>query len=424
MNIISAIVQLRDDILKWVATNLNKKVDKVDGKGLSSNDYTDDDKVTVSGVSQAISSAIADKATTAYVDGKFDSIIHPVTSVNTKTGDISLNAEDVGAEPAGTAAGLLDTHAESDNAHSDLFAMKADKTGLESLSDIVTGKAELVHSHEVGDVNGLLNELGGKANLVHGHDDVYYTQDQSDAKYATIDRAATEAKGAVSSHNLSSTAHSAYFNLKADKTTVDALSATVSEKVDKVSGHRLITPDEAQKLEKLILDGDSLAISGSVSAANVSELDTYLDSWVRNSQDESYGDDENENQWSEQLRNSFNAKSDKGHSHVYEQLEGVPNIREDEDNVVKIVDDSGNAVAMISDSGLEITSVIARNIYARSVGVDESTGEEVFVDTDLGAAVHQIQQEYATMEYVDSHLEEKMTEYIASVSDVTSYLGI
>ena len=42
MNIIEALVKLRNDLKLWVANNLRVKVDKEEGKGLSSNDFTNE----------------------------------------------------------------------------------------------------------------------------------------------------------------------------------------------------------------------------------------------------------------------------------------------------------------------------------------------------------------------------------------------
>lgn len=44
MTILEALVQLRDDLKLWVINNLRTKVDKQDGKQLSTNDYTDEEK--------------------------------------------------------------------------------------------------------------------------------------------------------------------------------------------------------------------------------------------------------------------------------------------------------------------------------------------------------------------------------------------
>ena len=51
MTIIEALVQLRNDLKLWVANNLRMKVDKEDGKGLSSCDFTAEEKEKLSGLS-------------------------------------------------------------------------------------------------------------------------------------------------------------------------------------------------------------------------------------------------------------------------------------------------------------------------------------------------------------------------------------
>ena len=50
MTIIEALVQLRNDLKLWVSNNLRMKVDKEDGKGLSSNDFTDEYKDAIDNI--------------------------------------------------------------------------------------------------------------------------------------------------------------------------------------------------------------------------------------------------------------------------------------------------------------------------------------------------------------------------------------
>lgn len=62
-----------------------------------------------------------------------------------------------------------------------------------------------------------------------------------------------------------------------DKSKVSGLSDEFNKKVDKVTGSRLITELEAQKIEKLVLNEDgSVGLSGTVNAENVQGLDTLL----------------------------------------------------------------------------------------------------------------------------------------------------
>lgn len=58
---------------------------------------------------------------------------------------------------------------------------------------------------------------------------------------------------------------------------VTGLTAALNGKVDKVEGSRLITTDEASKLEKLVLSEDgSVEISGEINASNVKELGSWI----------------------------------------------------------------------------------------------------------------------------------------------------
>lgn len=71
-----------------------------------------------------------------------------------------------------------------------------------------------------------------------------------------------------------------------DKSKVTGLADVLNGKVDKVDGSRLITKDEATKLEKLVLGEDgTVSISGEISASNVKELDT----WITGKRDELAG---------------------------------------------------------------------------------------------------------------------------------------
>jgi len=80
MDILQALVNLRDDLKTWVANNLRKKVDKVDGKGLSTNDYTTTEKNKLAGiatgaeVNQNAFSNVKVGSTTIAADTKTDTL--------------------------------------------------------------------------------------------------------------------------------------------------------------------------------------------------------------------------------------------------------------------------------------------------------------------------------------------------------------
>lgn len=76
---------LTNDSSYTTEDELNNKVDKVEGKGLSSNDYTTEEKTKLEGIEAGAEA-------------------NTISSVNGKTGAVTLNANDVGALPDTTGA--------------------------------------------------------------------------------------------------------------------------------------------------------------------------------------------------------------------------------------------------------------------------------------------------------------------------------
>lgn len=70
----------------------------------------------------------------------------PVKSVNNKTGDVKLNASDVGADPSGTAKNAVSTHNQSETAHQDI------RQAVSQLSAEMAGKVTSPSVAEVGQV--------------------------------------------------------------------------------------------------------------------------------------------------------------------------------------------------------------------------------------------------------------------------------
>lgn len=71
MTILEALVQLRDDLKIWVANNLRVKVDKVDGMGLSTNDFSNAYKAKLDSIDVSTGDVdLTDYATINYVDSE------------------------------------------------------------------------------------------------------------------------------------------------------------------------------------------------------------------------------------------------------------------------------------------------------------------------------------------------------------------
>lgn len=68
MTILEALVQLRDDLKIWVTNNLRVKVDKEDGKGLSSNDFTTEEKNKLAALDNSLSTLVGNVPVSEQID--------------------------------------------------------------------------------------------------------------------------------------------------------------------------------------------------------------------------------------------------------------------------------------------------------------------------------------------------------------------
>ena len=143
------------------------KVDKVEGKGLSTNDYTNADKNKLSGIEEGAEVNVqsdwnvTNSNSDAYIKNKPQSMKNP-TSLNISLNGVSqgaydgssqknvnVTAENIGADSSGTAATKVSEHNSSEKAHADIRNLvttlttrlntlaDSDDTTLDQLSEIV-----------------------------------------------------------------------------------------------------------------------------------------------------------------------------------------------------------------------------------------------------------------------------------------------
>ena len=173
-------------------TELNKKVDKISGKGLSTNDYTTAEKNKLDGIAAGANKTIVDSelssASTNPVQNKVvnDALSGKVPTtrkINSKalSADITLSASDVGLGNVGNfkavstvaSQGLTDT--EKSNARANIGAASAshthdDRYYTESEIDSkLSGKANSSHTHTIANITKLQSTLDGKAASNHTH---------------------------------------------------------------------------------------------------------------------------------------------------------------------------------------------------------------------------------------------------------------
>lgn len=163
------VVQLLVDTNIVTATkkDLESKVDKVEGKGLSTNDYTTEEKNKLSGIAEGAEVNvqsdwnITDSNSDAYIKNKPQAMKNP-NALNISLNGISqgeydgstqkevnITAESIGADSSGTAETKVSKHNVSEEAHADIRQLitelanrlnalaDSDDTTLDQLSEIV-----------------------------------------------------------------------------------------------------------------------------------------------------------------------------------------------------------------------------------------------------------------------------------------------
>ena len=146
---LAAAMQENEDVVAALNEAIGKKVDKVEGKGLSSNDYTNEEKEKLAN--------IEDGATKTIVD---DSISNTSTNpVQNKVLEAKFNeiVESYNAALA-TKADAIHSHAIED--------VNNLQSTLDEINDALDGKADASHLHEIEDVNNLKSKLDEISNTL------------------------------------------------------------------------------------------------------------------------------------------------------------------------------------------------------------------------------------------------------------------
>lgn len=339
-----------------VTTALGKKVDAVEGKGLSTNDYDAaavaevakvKDKADASTVTELSGKVTKNTEDISTINGKLAGLTGAMHFVGTSTtdplseggatvedhetfasGDVCLygNKEFVYNGTAWVELGDEGSHLTKTEA-AETYLKKTDAaatyiTADKAATDIASAKDEAIAAAGTAtdtklgaystttEVEGLISTAKSEAiadagtaadgKITEALKDYTNTTDLNAAlgtKAAKSDLETTEAKAAANAtaikalqdvgaeKNVIQTA-SAEFNISAerelsvkaiDKSKVTGLETALSGKVDKVTGQRLLTSDEAEKLAKLTLTEDGgMEVDGTISANNVEEIDTWI----------------------------------------------------------------------------------------------------------------------------------------------------
>ena len=199
---------------QYVDSVASTKVDKVTGKGLSTNDYTTNEKNKLAGIATG-ATKVADSATNGNIiinDSEVNVYSHPASGVSAGTyKSVTVNAQGhvtAGSNPTTLSGyGITDAETKSDasaklseaKTYADNAATKVkndllngagaaydtlkelgtliddNKDAIDALEDVASGKADKVHIHAISDVTNLQSALDGKAATSHGTHVTYST---------------------------------------------------------------------------------------------------------------------------------------------------------------------------------------------------------------------------------------------------------
>ena len=188
-------------IVDNVTTNLNNKVDKVTGKGLSTNDYTDADKAIVSAVTTNLSNKV-DK-----VAGKGLSTNDYTTAEKTKLAGIEAGAEvNVQSDwnQTSTAADDFIKNKPTIPDVSNYYTKTQVDTGLANKVDKVAGKGLSANDYTDADkaiVDGVTTALAGKQNTLTAGTNITIsgnTISATDTQYTAGDKIAISSANVIS----------------------------------------------------------------------------------------------------------------------------------------------------------------------------------------------------------------------------------
>lgn len=257
------------------------KVDAEDGKGLSTNDYTTEDKNKL----DTLTDLVGDTSVADQIADGIAGISHPVTSVNNKTGVVNLTYSDVGAEKSGAA----NTAFNSAKSYTDLqiAAITHPVTKVNNKTGVVTLTAADVGADAAGTAATLYAES------------LAYTEDRladlvGDTKVSTqidnaiVNKVDKEAGKGLSTNDYTTAEKNKLANITASADSVSfTQSVTSGTKIGTItingSGTDIYAPAQSatnatQSAAGLMSADDKKKLDGIATGANKTTVDTELSS--------------------------------------------------------------------------------------------------------------------------------------------------
>lgn len=222
---------LVSEIMTYTDEATSAKVDKITGKGLSTNDYTSAEKTKLSGIETGAQvntiTGVKGDSESSYRTGNVN-----ITKANIGLGNVDNTAdsakrvsyaESAGSATSATSAGSATkaTQDASGNVITSTYETKTDASAklasaneytddkiallMENSSPAVDSIMELASAmKENADVVDALEQaIGNKADAEHSHDDIYYTETEIDSKISDLNSAINGKAPSTHSHAIS-----------------------------------------------------------------------------------------------------------------------------------------------------------------------------------------------------------------------------
>ena len=258
-------------------TNINNKVDKVTGKGLSSNDYTNAEKSKLANLS------------TVATSGSYNDLSNK-PSIPSKTSDLENDGDGTNVFVKNNDSRLSDTRNPKTHTHGNVtndgkigsasgklittgtggVLQAVDSITKSKISDFPTTMTPTSHTHTIANVTNLQSSLDSKASSGHGHGSISNTGTLN-SDITTVNKVAVT----DTSNNLKTIAKVPFANLNITKANITGLgipSTNTTYSVATANANGLMSSTDKSKLDGISTGATKNTIDTSLSSTSTNAV--------------------------------------------------------------------------------------------------------------------------------------------------------
>lgn len=307
-------------------TNINNKVDKVTGKGLSSNDYTNAEKSKLANLS------------TVATSGSYNDLSNK-PSIPSKTSDLENDGDGTNVFVKNNDSRLSDTRNPKTHTHGNVtndgkigsasgklittgtggVLQAVDSITKSKISDFPTTMTPTSHTHTIANVTNLQSSLDSKASSGHGHGSISNTGTLN-SDITTVNKVAVT----DTSNNLKTIAKVPFANLNITKANITGLgipSTNTTYSVATANANGLMSSTDKSKLDGISTGATKNTIDTSLSSTSTNAvqnkvINTALSGKANSSHTHTIANVTN-------LQTSLDGKANSSHTHTVSQVTGL-----------------------------------------------------------------------------------------------------